>query len=544
MYKFFDFQLDSAHGLTRDGNPVALEPQALQLLEFLVSRREGIVSKEDIIAEIWNGNAITDAALNTRIRSVRKALGDSAATSRFIKTYPKRGFQFVAPVSLVEPLEQAKPKPSRRWAVVAVLAVTALLSVWILLSGDGPDALDTGKPSIAVTRFDDLSEDASTRYFADGLTDDLTAHLSRNRELFVVSSATMLSYAEEPATPLEIARDLGVGYVVRGSIRRFGDKVRVSGELVEVRANETIWAETFEREMIDIFEVQDEISQAIAGRLLPEIYQSDVSDALAEPTDDLGAWDLYLRGRARQAVFSKDAQTDAIRFAEEAIERDPDFAAAYSLKARALGTIFFFQWSDTPQDTLVAATEAAKRAIALDNRDAQAHAALGYIYRFTGDAEPAIANLERAVMLNPNDARIRLELAHTYDWFRMQEDALPQIDMALKLSPRDPMLPNMYFYKGHILFHLGRHEEALEAARQLGTVATSKTWQTFHHLLRAANLIEMDRAEEANAAVEAALDLNPNLSITAMQRQFAGSKNHPENRRLWLSSLSNAGIPD
>jgi TolB-like protein/DNA-binding winged helix-turn-helix (wHTH) protein/Tfp pilus assembly protein PilF len=544
MYKFFDFQLDSAHGLTRAGAPVALEPQALQLLEFLVSRRDEIVSKQDIIDEIWNGNAITDAALNTRIRSVRKALGDTAATSRFIKTYPKRGFQFVAPVSMVEPLEQAKPKISRRWPLATILAATGVLSVWILLTGDGPDTMDVGRPSIAVTRFNDLSEGASARYFADGLTDDLTAHLSRNRELFVVSSATVFSYVEEPATPLEIARDLGVEYVVRGSIRRAGDKVRVSGELVEVRANETVWAETFERELIDIFEVQDEISQAIAGRLLPEIYQADVTEVLGKPTDDLGAWDLYLRGRARQSVFSREAQIDAAQFAKDAIARDPDFAAAYSLKARALGTIFFFQWSDTPQDTLVAATEAARRAISLDDRDAQAHAALGYIYRFTGDAEPAIANLERAVMLNPNDARIRLELAHTYDWFRMQEDALPQIDLALKLSPRDPMLQNMYFYKGHILFHLGRHEEALEAARQLGTVATSKTWQTFHHLLRAANLIEMGRTEEANVAVEAALDLNPNLSITAMQRQFAGSKNHPENRRLWLSSLRNAGIPD
>lgn len=228
MYKFFDFQLDSARGLARDGNPVALEPQALQLLEFLVSRREGIVSKEDIIDEIWNGNAITDAALNTRIRSVRKALGDTAATSRFIKTYPKRGFQFVAPVSMVEPLEQAKPKPFIRWSFAAVLAAAGGLSVWVLLSGDGPDPLHTGKPSIAVTRFDDLTPGAKARYFADGLTEDLTAHLSRYRELFVVSSATVFSYAEEPTTPLEIARDLGVGYVVRGSIRRVGDTVRVS----------------------------------------------------------------------------------------------------------------------------------------------------------------------------------------------------------------------------------------------------------------------------------------------------------------------------
>lgn len=122
-----------------------------------------------------------------------------------------------------------------------------------------------------------------------------------------------------------------------------------------------------------------------------------------------------------------------------------DWPAAESLKAGALGTIFFFQWADHSQDTLISANEAAKRAIELDDRDAQAHAALGYINRFTGEADPAIANLERAVELNPSDARIRLELAHTYDWFRMQDLALPQIEMAIKLSPRDPLLQSMYF---------------------------------------------------------------------------------------------------
>ncbi|MEM6668977.1 MAG: winged helix-turn-helix domain-containing protein [Pseudomonadota bacterium] len=543
MYRFAEFELDGARGLSRNGEPVALEPQALQLLEFLIARRAGIVSKQDLIDEIWGGKAITDAALNTRIHAVRKALGDTASTSRFIKTFPKRGFQFVAPIDTDQTV--GTPQVSKRKVFTIIAGVAALIAVvWVTMTGEIPQTLDTEKPSIAVVQFDDLSADRSAQYFVDGLTDDLIGHLSRNRDLFVVSRATMVSYAGETESALEIARDLGVSYVVLGSVRRDGQRVRVSGELVDVAASETIWAEAFEQEMEDIFLVQSEISQSIAGRLLPEIYQSDSLQARGKPTDDLGAWDLYLRGRARQAVFSKEAQEEAVGFAEAALARDPEFAAGYSLLARALGTIFFFQWSDAPQDTLVAATEAAKRAIELDDRDAQAHAALGYIYRFTGEADPAVANLERAVSLNPNDARIRLELAHTYDWFRRQSDALPHIEMALKLSPRDPMLQNMYFYKGHILFHLGRHEKALEAAHRLGAVATSDTWRAFHHLLRAANLNELGRSNQAQAAIEAALQINPKLSITAMQRQFAGSKNHPENRRLWLASLRAAGLPD
>ena len=545
MYKFSDFELEPTKGLARRGEPVALEPQALRLLEFLVSHRDRIVSKDEIIDEIWGGDAITDAALNTRIRSVRKALGDTAASSQFIKTFPKRGFQFVAPVETetadTSPLSETS-SPRRLIASLVLAAVLAFLSLYAFFGGQNVEK--SASPSLAVARFENIGDDDTAQYFVDGLTDELVAHLSRNQQLFVVSRATMFAYARDQSTPIETARDLGVSYVVRGSVRRLGDQIRVSGELVEVDAGETVWAETFERELTDIFDVQEEISQSIAGQLLPEIYLSDAVRSQAKPTEDMGAWDLYLRGRARQAVFDKDTQQEAVQFAQEAIEVDPDFAAAYSLKARALGTIFFFQWADDPQDTLISATEAAKRAIELDDRDAQAHAALGYIYRFTGEADPAIANLERAVALNPNDARIRLELAHTYDWFRMQDLALPQVEMAIKLSPRDPLLQNMYFYKGHILFHLGRHEDALEAARQMGAVATSNTWRLYHQLLRAANLAELDRSEDASEAVEAALSINPNLSISAMRRQFAGSNNLPENRKAWLASLKRAGVPE
>lgn len=545
MYRFLNFELDPSTGLSRDGEAVSLEPQALHLLEFLVRQHDRIVSKDEIIDAIWGGNAITDAALNTRVRSVRRALGDTAARSEYIKTFPKRGFQFVAPVTIDEGEKRPSANPAKQQLFVVGIVVSCLLALLSISHFSDRERLPASEtPSLAVVRFDNLGGESAGQYFVDGLTDDLISHLSRNRELFVVSSATMFSYADGQATPIEIARDLGVGYVVRGSVRRADEQVRVTGELIDVGAGETIWAETFDQQLTDIFDVQNDISQAIAGQLLPEIYQSDAARTQAEPTGDMDAWDLYLRGRMRQAVFSREAQEDAVRFAQDAIKSDPGFAAAYSLLARALGTMFFFQWSENPQETLISATDAAKQAIELDDRDAQAHAALGYIYRFTGQADPAIANLQRAIELNPNDARIRLEMAHTYDWFRMQDKGLPEIEMAIKLSPRDPLLQNMYFYKGHILFHLERHEESLEAARQMGAVTTSNTWRMYQHLLSAANLAALKRPEEALEAVERALEINPKLSISAMRRQFAGSKNHPENRKVWLTRLQEAGVPD
>ena len=547
MYRFDEFQFDASTGaLTHQGDPVALEPQAIRLLDFLICHRDRIVSKDELIEEIWHGRAITDAALNTRIRAVRKALGDTATNPKYLKTFPKRGFQFVAPLKDDHPSSATHLKPSSRkpWRMGLVGLIAAMVLIWVVMSSTPPDRLTTENPSIAVLQFTNLAGQDEAQYFVDGLTDDLITHLSRYKELFVVSRATMFSYTDQTPTPIEIARDLGVEYVVQGSVRRGGDQIRVSGELIDVNARETIWAESFDRQLTDIFVVQDEISQAIVGQLLPEIYQSDIARLRDTPTEDMGAWDLYLRGRAQQSVYTKTAHKEAVHYAQQAIDRDPEFAAAYSLMARALGTMFFFQWAEDPQDTLVSATQAAKRAIELDSTDAQAHAALGYLYRFTGEAEPAIANLERAVSLNPNDARIRLELAHTYDWFRVQDQALPQIEMALKLSPRDPLLQNMYFYKGHILFHLGRHEEAMHAALQLGTLAASDTWRVFHQLLRAANLTELGRDADALASINAARAINPKLSVSAMRRQFAGSNNHPENRRIWLKSLKNAGLPE
>lgn len=549
MYCFSGYEFDPNQArFERHGTPISLEPQGMRLLAYLIDHRDRIVSKDELVRVIWDDRAISDAALNTRIRSVRRALGDDRSSQSFLRTYPKRGFQFVGTID-GDALSKTEAAPRRAFLrpglfALGTLALLAGILAYLMPASDVPAGLELPeRPSVAVLRFDNLGAPGHEQYFVDGLTEDLTMQLSRYRELFVISSATITSYAASVPDRVELARELGVGYVVRGSVRRTGDDVRVRAELIGIADGETVWAEHFDSEMADLFRVQDEISRAIAGRLVPELVEAGAASLVGRPTDSLGAWDLYLRALSRQADFSEGAQLETIELARMAIALDDGFAAAHSLLARALGTVFFFGWSQTPEETLAQASDAARRAIALDDRVAVAYAALGYIQRFAGEAEPAIANLERAAALNPNDARIRLELAHTLDWFRLQERALPEIELAIRLSPRDPLLQNMLFYKGHILFHLGRHEEALDTARRMGAVATSDTWKVMHHLLRAANLAELDRAAEAQAAIDHALTINPRLSLTAMNAQFESSRNHPENRRLWLESLARAGLP-
>jgi tetratricopeptide (TPR) repeat protein len=234
----------------------------------------------------------------------------------------------------------------------------------------------------------------------------------------------------------------------------------------------------------------------------------------------------------------------AIRLAETAIARDADFAAPHIVVARAKGWQFFYRWTDKPEQTLAEAIESARTAIRLDAHDAAAFAALGYLHRFPRDQTIAVANLERTVALNPNDANIRLEFAHTLDWFRLQKRALPQILEAIRLSPRDPRLQIMFFFKAHILFHLHDYEASLDAAKEMSGALTSDPWRANYHLIRAANLARLGRTDEARVEIENARAVNPKLSLAAIRQMFNIANNHPENRKAWLDSLRQAGMPE
>lgn len=555
-YRFDSFEFDPAgHGLSDDGATVSLEPQAIELLRYLIENRDRIISKDELIDHIWQGRIITDAALNTRIRSIRRALGDDRSQQRYVKTFPKRGFQFVGVIEADgERTGQAEhtggrmfPEPKLLTAFAAALLIIVAGTFYLWTQSDNKLRAELPlpkRPSIAVLRFSNLNEDTGYQYFVDGLTEDIITNLSLNRELFVISRNSSFGYKAGDADMSTLAKELGVAFIARGSVRRVDDRVRINSELIEARTGRTIWAERFDRALVDVFAIQDDISQSIAARLAPEIVKARVDHARSKRTENLDAWDLYLKAKSSQYKLNEAAQSKAVRLALLAIKRDGEFAAPYSLIARAKGIQFFYRWTDDPDSTLKQAIEYARSAIRLDANDPVAFAALGYVYRFTGDADRSIANLDHAAKLNPNDANIRLELAHTLDWFRRQKRALPEIERAIRLSPRDPLLQNMYFYKAHILFHLKRFEDSLAAARDMGGVLSSKTWRVWYHMINAANLAELGRASDAKKNVDSALELNPKMTLSAMRRRFKGSKNHPDNRRIWLASLSKAGVPE
>jgi len=565
QYRFGEFELLAEAGfLRRDGVDIPLQPQVFGLLTHLLENRGRIVSKDELVEMLWGGRIVSDAVLNTRVRDLRRALGDDGREQRYIRTYPKRGLQFVAEVdggaAAVEAPQESDastlpstPQPGalrlilsgRKGLVAAGLALLVTVGLggaWLSRPAPFDPVLALpDQPSIAVLRFATDGSEANVDLSV-GLAEDLIADLSQFKELFVISRNSSFSFDPDTSDPRDVGRELGVEFVARGSARTMDEGIRVTAELVDSRTGEAIWTERFDRPVSDVFAIQDEISDAISGRILPELVRARADTARQRPTDDLSAWDLFLQAKAHQAVFSRDGQERAIALSRAALDRDPNLAAAHSLIAQARGNLFF--WSDGDISVRDGAIAAARQALEMDPNDPMAHAALGYVYRFTGDQTRAIGNLERAVALNPNSALIRLQFAHTLDWFRHQERALPQIEAAIRLSPRDPLLQNMFFYKAHILYHLQRYDEAREATDAMGAVVSSGPWEIFYNLMRAAVLAELDRGDEARAAIDAARRLDPSLTLTALKSRFDRSNNHPDNRAIWLASLEKAGLSD
>jgi len=405
-----------------------------------------------------------------------------------------------------------------------------------------PAAALNHRTTIAVLNFKNIGGSDEQKYFTEGLVEDLVSNLSLYRELFVIARNSSSRYEGSDLDIKQIGRELGAEYIVSGSVAYSQQNMHISTQLIVTRSAQQVWTTMIDHQQSELWSTPNKLAYLIVGQIVPAVVRADVEQNRRKPPEDLGAWALYQKARSMQAILTQENQAGAIRFAEMALDKDPTLAAAYGVLARAKGNQFFYQWTEDGEQVLAEAIANAETAISLDDNDPGAFAALGDIYRYTGDETRSIANLERATLLNPSDANIKLEYAHTLDWFRHQDRALPEINQALKLSPRDPRLQNMYFYKAHIQFHLFDFEGALATTEKMSGAITNETWRVYYHLMRAANFAQLGQLPEANKNIEQALAINPNLSLKAMRKQFAGSHNHPENRRFWLESLAKAGL--
>ena len=330
---------------------------------------------------------------------------------------------------------------------------------------DAPPLPD--KPSIAVLPFTNMSGDPDQEYFADGISEDIITELSRFRSLFVIARNSSFSYKAKSVKVQDIGRDLGVAYVVEGSVRKAGNRVRITAQLVAAESGNHLWAERYDRDLDDIFAVQDEVTHAIVTAIEPTLGSAERGRAHRKPTESLDAWESYQRGLWHSYRYSAADNTEAQSFFRRAIELDPNFAPAHAGLAHAIYLSFFLGFRTDRAPALGEARAAAQRAVTLDGDDALAHAIAGRVHTMLGERDAAISACETALALNPNLAMARLVLGNSLGIIGRYEESIVELDEAIRLSPRDPMLWNFLHSKAFIYLAMERYEESLAAAEPL-----------------------------------------------------------------------------
>jgi adenylate cyclase len=387
----------------------------------------------------------------------------------------------------------------------------------------GPDELSVpgfaGRHAIAVLPFDNLSGDAEQEYFADGLAEDLVTHLSAFREFPVIARNSSFVYKGNAVDLKVVSRDLGVRYVVKGSVRRAGNRVRVSAQLIDATTGHHVWAERYDRELSDIFALQDEITERIVTSLVPALSRLEIRRAMRRPPQNLDAWDCIQRGLWHLLQYTKGDNIEAQSWARRAIELHPSSSAAFTILAFSHLFELIYQWSESPPRSREEALRAAEKSVALDESDSNAHFALGFASSLAGQHERAMTVLQRAIELNPSSAVAHWALGAALTPCGCPDSAIPLIEKAIRLSPHDPWMHEFLFNIAAAHFASGRYEEAVTFAKRS---LQSKPEQPGAYRLLAASYGHLGRTEEAKAALDALLRLAPDLS-TAQLRVFLPS---------------------
>jgi TolB-like protein len=521
LFLFDKFSLDTdRRELRGQSGLISLEPQVFDLLTYLVRNRDRVVSKDDIVAAVWDGRVISESALTTRINATRSAIGDSGEAQRLIRTLPRRGLRFVGEVREVRDQAAAAPTQPAQSANRLTL----------------PD-----RPSIAVLPFANMSGDPEQDYFANGIAEEIITALSRMRLLFVIARNSSFTYKGRDVDVRQVGRELGVRYVLEGSVRKGANRLRITGQLVEAASGVHLWADRFEGELEDIFDLQDRVTASVLGAIAPRIGQAEIERAKRKPTDNLDAYDYFLRGMANVHRWTKAANDQALRDFRCAIERDPEFGSAYGLAARCYSQRKSCGWMLHREQETVEAERLARLAADFGKDDSVALCTAGIVLGYVvGNLEDGNALIDRALSLNPNLAWAWVFGSWIKIWLGEPEAATERGSRAIRLSPSDPeVLFFMQTATAYSHFLDGHYGDALSwaqaAMRQRPDVVISIC-------AAAASGALAGRPEEAEQAMSRLRQIEPNLRVMDLPALFPFRRPYDSNR--WAEALRKAGLPD
>lgn len=522
-FQFGDYRLDPGRReLSRGPEPVAMGPQVFDLLVYLVENRDHVVSKDNIFDAVWEGRIVSESTLASHINAVRKAIGDSGGEQRLIKTVARKGFRFVGEVREAE--NAVMPTPVNDDAARPPAKDLAL----------------PGRPSITVLPFVNLSGDPAQDYFADGVVEDIIAALSRIRWLFVIARNSSFTYKGKIVDVKQVGRELGVRYVLEGSVRKAANRMRITGQLIDAATGAHIWADRFEGTLEDIFDLQDRMSESIVGAIAPQLELAEIERAAKKPTDSLDAYDYYLRGMASFHRATREAIGEALSRFRKAIELDPEFAAAYGMAAWSIFWRKLNGWMDDREKEVEEGAALARRAVELGKNDAIALTRGGHaLGHLGGELNGCIALVDKALVLNPNLAAA---------WFlgafqriaRGEPDvAIERLQHAMRLSPLDPEMVRMQ--AGMAAAHLmaGRFDVASSwAERSLRELPSfAMVWG-----ISAASYALAGRGDEARRAIQYLRQVDPLMCISNLKDWIPLRRT--QDLELFADGLRKAGLPE
>jgi adenylate cyclase len=370
----------------------------------------------------------------------------------------------------------------------------------------------SGRPAIAVLAFDNLSGDPDQEYFSDGIADDLITRLSASRDVPVIARNSSFTYKGEPVDVKQVSRELGVRYVVEGSVRKSGERIRISAQLIDATTGHHVWAERYDREMRDIFSLQDEITEAIVGSMNPELLRFEEERAARKGPRNLDAWDCMVRGQWHLGRSTKEDNSAARSLFERATELDPHFARAFSGLAMVHLIDGYFQWTDSPDRCFAEMARAAQRSVALDDKNPVGQLVLGWTCIPTGQRDKMIAALERAIQIDPSFATAYGVLGMVLSWGGKTDEGVENLEKAMRLSPHDPLM--FFFFTGMSIAHFAAERYGEAAAWAQRSIRGGTTDAAAYRYI-AASYAHLGRVEEARRALREMFPLDPKFSLAS-----------------------------
>jgi TolB-like protein/Flp pilus assembly protein TadD len=485
IYALGPFRLDVAAGiLFRGAEPVALGQRAVVLLQILVEGPGKPISKDRLIESAWPGLAIEDSNLTVQIAALRRVFAEEPGGGSWIETLPRRGYRYVGPVTVTEQENQ------------------------VTIGNAAPALALPDRPSLAVLPFTNMSGDAEQEYFADGMVEDITTGLSRIKWLFVIARNSSFTYKGHAVSVGRVGRELGVRYVLEGSVRKAGGRVRISGQLIEAETSVHLWAERYDRPLQDIFAVQDEITLNVVGAIEPSLREAEIERVKRKRPENLDAYDLALRALPHVFLPMPEEAAKAMPLLERALAIEADYATAHGLLASCHNILFRLRGFN--KENHDAAIRHARAALSHGRDDATALALGGFVVSMTEhDRATAFEAFEQALAISPSSCFALFLGSVALAYAGEAERAIDWAERALRLSPLDRTnyLANHALAIAHFL--RGRCDQAAHAARR---AAQSAPGLSISHSLLAAAFAKLGRIEEARTAALRVLALDPFFS--------------------------------